>query len=308
MRLAWLTCVSPPSTIRFFQGSYHIVQSRRLLSPSRLHPGTVRLSQITQQPIVGYFIPSGTSFRTAGPRFRSIGRPLAYCTKRSLSRTRNKRGASHSLKTVKVSIMWCDSLAATPETHFQMQRPHLLNCRHLRKKVRPRTHDLRLNLPEGHPCTPHQLNSTRSRSFWTGSGALCGVYSIIVTADAPLRSVGACRVPSPDFSLPLSRLSRFHEILLMTLGRVMSKSCPSMRARNYEIIFDSYFIYCSFSFRRELGPLTVRTRAYGPLTYVFFSRILVTILVQAHRRSPGFSLGIALRMGIRRPIPICHQR
>ena len=95
----------PPSTVRFSQGSCLIVQSRRLLSPSRLHPGTVRLSQIIQQPTVGYLIPSGTSFKTAGPRFRSPGCPLAYYTKCSLSRTLNKRGTPRSPKTVKVSIM-----------------------------------------------------------------------------------------------------------------------------------------------------------------------------------------------------------
>ena len=93
-------------TIRSSRGSRRIlVQVRRLLSPSRLHPGCGRSAQITQQPTVGYLIPSGTCFSSAGNRIRSPGLPLVHCVERSLSQDGDEMGTPQSLRTLKVSIV-----------------------------------------------------------------------------------------------------------------------------------------------------------------------------------------------------------
>ena len=95
-------CLIP--TIRSSQESCRIVQIRSKLSPSRLHPGSGRPAQITQQPTVGYLIPSGTCLSGAGNRSRSPGHPLVHCAKHSSSRNKDRRGTSQSLGTVRASL------------------------------------------------------------------------------------------------------------------------------------------------------------------------------------------------------------
>ena len=93
------------------------------------------------------------------------------------------------------------------------RRPHLPNRRHPREETRPRTRNLRLNLPT--PTQNRQLDVTRLRRFWTRFGVWCGVYSAIVTTDAPLNSVGARRILFLNFALPRRRLTylSYHEQL-----------------------------------------------------------------------------------------------
>ena len=79
-------------TIRSSRESCRIMQVRMLLLPAILHPGSDHPAQITQQPTVGYLIPSGTRFSSAGNRIRSPGHPSVHCVERSLSQDGDKMG------------------------------------------------------------------------------------------------------------------------------------------------------------------------------------------------------------------------